>query len=309
MDVFRSMRTHILVPPNEITPQYTGLTLPDENLGKVLNRGIEFQLGWRKSPNKDFSYFINGNFTFAVNKVIYEAEPSTVPAYQRMTGHPVNSYLLYQGQGLYQDSATVSKTPHPLGSGPGDIRYKDVNGDGQINGLDEVRTNKSSTPEIMYGLTFGGRYKNFDATIFFQGQAAAQALLQPGGLNMAQQFYNGRWLQPGDNKYPRTFNGPTNATYGSNTYQSTFWLLNDGFLRLKNVEIGYNLSHLGVLQGTKISSARIYVSGNNLFSIDKWGPSFDPEAPGTTSPGAVSSTSGRYYPQQRVLNLGLSVNF
>ena len=309
VDVFRSMRTHILVPPNEVTPEYTGLTLPDENLGKVLNRGIEFQLGWKKSPNKDLSYFVNGNFTFAVNKVIYMAEPSTVPAYQRRTGHPVNSYLLYQAQGLYQDSATVSKTPHPLGSGPGDIRYKDVNGDGQISGLDEVRTNLSSTPEIMYGLSFGGRYKNLDATIFFQGQAAAQALLQPGGLNMAQQFYNGRWLQPGDNKYPRTFNGPTNATYGSNTYQSTFWLLNDGFLRLKNVELGYNLSHLGVLQRAKISSARIYVSGNNLFSIDKWGPSFDPEAPATTSPGQVSSTSGRYYPQQRVLNLGLSVNF
>jgi TonB-dependent starch-binding outer membrane protein SusC len=310
MDVFRSMRTHILVPPNEVVPEYTGLSLPDENLGKVLNRGIEFQLGWRKSVNRDFSYLINGNFTFAVNKVIYEAEPSSVPAYQRMTGHPVGSFLLYQAQGLYQDSATVSKTPHPLGSGPGDIQYKDVNGDGKINGLDEVRTNRSATPEIMYGFTFGGRYKNVDATIFFQGQAAAQALLQPGGLNMAQQFYDGRWQKAGDDKYPRTFNGPTNATYGSNTYQSTFWLLNDGFLRLKNVEIGYNLSHLGVLQKAKISSARIYVSGNNLFSMDKWGPSFDPEAPPTpTAPGQVASTSGRYYPQQRVLNIGLNVNF
>jgi hypothetical protein len=126
---------------------------------------------------------------------------------------------------------------------------------------------------------------------------------------MAQQFYDGRWQKSGDNKYPRTFNGPTNATYGSNTYQSNFWLLNDGFLRLKNVEIGYNLSRVGFIQRAKISSARIYVSGNNLFSIDKWGPSFDPEAPGTTTPGQVSSTNGRYYPQQRVLNIGLNVTF
>ena len=309
VDVFRSMRTHILVPPNAVVPEYTGLTLPDENLGKVLNRGIEFQLGWRKTVNKDFSYLINGNFTFAKNKVIYEAEPASVAAYQRMTGHPIGSYLLYQSQGIFQDQASVNKAPHPLGSGPGDIAYKDVNGDGQINGLDEVRTNLSSTPQIMYGFTFGGRYKNLDATVFFQGQAAAQALLQPGGLNMVQQFYDGRWLKAGDNKYPRTFNGPTNATYGSNTYSSNFWLLNDGFLRLKNVEIGYNLSHLGFVQKAKISSARIYVSGNNLFSIDKWGPSFDPESPGTTSPGQVSSTNGRYYPQQRVLNIGLNVIF
>ena len=310
VDVFRSMRTHILVPPNEVVPEYTGLTLPDENLGKVLNRGVEFQVGWRKSLNRDFSYFINGNFTYAVNKVIYEAEPAGVPSYQRMTGHPIGSFLLYQAQGLYQDSATINKTPHPIGSGPGDIRYKDVNGDGQINGLDEVRTNTSATPEIMYGISLGGRYKSLDATVFFQGQAAAQALLQPGGLNMAQQFYNGRWLQAGDNKYPRTFNGPTNATYGSNTYQSTFWLLNDGFLRLKNVQIGYNFNNMGWMKSARISSARIYVSGNNLFSIDKWGPSFDPEAPPTpTAPGQVASTSGRYYPQQRVLNLGLNVNF
>ena len=310
VDVFRSMRTHILVPPNEVVPEYTGLTLPDENLGKVLNRGVEFQVGWRKSLNRDFSYFINGNFTYAVNKVIYEAEPAGVPSYQRMTGHPIGSFLLYQAQGLYQDSATINKTPHPIGSGPGDIRYKDVNGDGQINGLDEVRTNTSATPEIMYGISLGGRYKSLDATVFFQGQAAAQALLQPGGLNMAQQFYNGRWLQAGDNKYPRTFNGPTNATYGSNTYQSTFWLLNDGFLRLKNVEIGYNLNSAAWMRGAKISSARIYISGNNLFSIDKWGPSFDPEAPPTPNqPGQVASTSGRYYPQQRILNLGLNVHF
>jgi len=309
LDVFRSMRTHILVQPNEVVPQYTGLSLPDENLGKVLNRGIEFQLGWRKTVNKDFSYLVNGNFTFAANKVVYEAEPSTVPDYQRQTGHPIGSFLIYPSQGLYQDAATVAGTPHPLGSGPGDIQYKDVNKDGQINGLDKVRTNKSSTPEIMYGVTFGARYKGFDATVFFQGQAAAQALLQPGGLNMAQQFYDGRWLKAGDNKYPRTFNGPTNATYGSNTYQSTFWLKNDGFLRMKNVEIGYNFGRMGFMQKAKLSSARIYISGNNLFSIDKWGPSFDPEAPPTTIPGQVASTSGRYYPQQRVLNLGLNVNF
>ncbi|HTJ13346.1 MAG TPA: TonB-dependent receptor [Dinghuibacter sp.] len=303
LDVFRSMRTHILVPPNETVPQYTGLTLPDENLGKVLNHGLDFQLGWRKSPSRDFSYFLTGNFTFVVNKVVYEAEPSSVPSYQRMTGHPIGSFLLYQSMGLYQDTATVSHTPHPLGSGPGDIRYKDVNGDGQINGLDEVRTNLSETPEIMYGLTFGGKYKAFDVTVFFQGQAAAKAMLQPGGLNMAQQFYDGRWLKPGDDKYPRTFNGPTNATYGSNTYGSTFWLLNDGFLRMKNVEIGYNFPRGGVLAKAKIASARLYVSGNNLFSIDKWGPSFDPEAP------SGPSTNGRYYPQQRVLNVGLNVTF
>ena len=303
LDVFRSLRSHILVPPSEAVPAYTGLTLPDENLGIVANRGAELELGYHRSPNRSFSYYLSGNVTFAVNKVIYEAEPASVPGYQKMTGHPTGSWLLYQAQGLYQDTATVNKTPHPLGSGPGDIRYKDVNGDGAINGLDEVRTTESATPEIMYGMTFGARYKGFDATIFFQGQARAKAMLQPGGLNMAEQFFTGRWQQPGDDKYPRTFNGPTNATYGSNTYASTFWLKNDAFVRLKNVEIGYTVPRGGLLARAKIQSIRFYVSGNNLLSIDKWGPSFDPEAPSGTG------TNGRYYPQQRVVNAGLNVTF
>lgn len=309
-DLFRSMRTHILIPPSEVVPLYTGLTLPDENLGKVLNQGIELQIGYHQSPGRNFSYFINGNFTYAVNKVVYEAEPAGVPSYQRMTGHPTNSWLLYQAQGLYQDSADVANSPHPLGSGPGDIKYADINKDGAINGLDKVRSTVSATPQIMYGTTFGGRWKGLDMTIFFQGQARAKAMLQPGGLNMPEEFFTGRWLKDGDNKYPRTFNGPTNATYGSNTYASTFWLRNDAFLRLKNVEIGYTLPRDGFMNRAKIQGARIYISGNNLFSIDKFGPSFDPESPGNyTSGTAIVGTNGRYYPQQRVINIGLNVTF
>jgi TonB-linked SusC/RagA family outer membrane protein len=302
IDVFRSMRTNILIPPTAVVPQYTGQTLPYENLGKVLNRGIELGLGYRGGSTKKFSYFINGNFTYAANKVVYFAEAASVPDYQKATGHPTSSWLIYQAEGLYQNAEEVTKSAHPLGSGPGDIKYKDVNGDGQINSLDQVRTMQSAMPQIMYGTTFGGRYKNIDVTIFFQGQAKAQAMLQPSGLNMAEQFYTGRWLKEGDNQYPRTFNGPTSRTFGSNTYGSTFWLLNDDFLRLKNVEIGYNFSK-ELLGRIKMQAARLYISGNNLFSIDKWGPSFDPEAP------SGPSTNGRYYPQQRVLNLGLVVTF
>lgn len=303
LDAFTSTRSHILIPPNAAVPEFTGLTLPDENLGKVLNHGLEMDLGYKHNTNKDFSYSVGGNITFAINKVLYEAEPSSVPSYQRMTGHPTDSWLLYQALGLYQDSAQINKSAHPVGVGPGDIQYKDINGDGQINALDEVRTTQSATPEIMFGSTFSTRYKNFDATIFFQGQARAHAMLQPSGLQEALQFYTGRWLSPGDDKYPRTFNGETHSSYGSNTYSSTFWLMNDAFLRLKNVEVGYTLHDNHTLKSAGIQSIRIYVSGNNLFSIDKFGPSFDPEAPDGTS------TNGEYYPQLRVINAGLSVKF
>jgi len=312
IDLFRSMRRHILIPPSSVVPQYTGQTLPDENLGQVLNRGIELGLDYHGGNPKTFTYYISGNFTYAVNKVVYAAEPSSVPDYQKATGHPTGSWLIYQAQGLFQNTDQVNKTPHPLGTGPGDIRYQDVNGDGKINALDQVRTMQSATPQIMYGTTLGGKYKNFDVTIFFQGQARAKAMLQPAGLNMADQFFDGRWLKEGDNKYPRTFNGPTSRTFGSNTYGSTFWLLNDAFLRLKNVEIGYNFSK-ELLSRVKIQNARLYISGNNLFSVDKFGPNFDPEAPSVSNPNVgsavITGTNGRYYPQQRVLNLGLNVTF
>lgn len=119
---------------------------------------------------------------------------------------------------------------------------------------------------------------------------------------MAEEFFTGRWLKEGDSKYPRTFNGATHRTFGSNTYPSDFWLRNDAFVRLKNLEIGYNFSK-SIANRINMQSARIYISANNLFSIDKFGPSFDPESPS----GPV--TDGQYYPQQRIINLGLNITF
>ena len=302
LDLWRANRSDILGAPTAVVPDYAGIILPDENYGKVNSHGLDFDAHFNKSVSHDFSYSVSGNFTYATNKIKYIAESPNVPDYQKRTGYPMDSWFVYQSDGLYQTQQEVDNSPHPEGSGPGDIRYVDQNGDGEINDLDKIRLTKSQTPEIMYGLTLGGTYRSFDLTIFFQGQAAAQALLQPAGLNMAEEFFTGRWLKQGDHGYPRTFNGPTSRTFGTNTLASDFWLRNDGFVRLKNVEIGYNFSK-GLLDRLKIQRARVYINGNNLFSIDDFGPSFDPESPSGTS------TSGRYYPQQRVINLGLNLTF
>lgn len=302
IDVFHSSRSNILVPPSAAVPDYTGLSLPDVNLGKVDNKGAEVYIGYNKKVNSNLSLNISGNMTYAVNKVIYRAEPANVPDYQRSTGYPIDSWLLYQADGIFQNTAELNAYPHQQGTGVGDIRYKDVNGDGVINDLDKVRSTLSNTPQILYGTTLGGRYKNFDFTVFFQGQARARAILMPNGLNMAEEFFTGRWLNEGDNTYPRTFNGPTGRSYGSNAYPSTFWLRNDAFLRLKNVEIGYNFSKT-MLSKIKVQGARVYISGNNLFSVDSFGSSFDPES------AASTINYGRYYPQQRVINIGANITF
>lgn len=302
LDMWQASRTDILGPPTAVVPDYAGIILPDENYGKVNSHGIDFDMQYQKRINSSFSYYVSGNFTYATNKVKYIAESTNVPAYQRRTGYPMDSWFLYQSDGLYQTQEEVDNSPHPEGAGPGDIKYKDQNGDGEINDLDKVRLTQSQIPQILYGLTLGGSYKNFDFTIFFQGQAKAKAILMPGGLNMAEEFYTGRWLKQGDNNYPRTFNGPTGRTFGANTYASDFWLRNDGFARLKNVEVGYNFSN-SFLERLKLQQARVYINGNNVFSIDKFGPSFDPESPNSTI------TTGSYYPQQRVINIGLNLTF
>lgn len=299
IDYFRSMRSNILITRAESVPAYTGLTLPNENLGKVLNRGVEVDAFYNSRVNRDFSFTIRGNMTFARNKVIFMDEAQDIPAYQRKTNIPIDAWFLYQSDGIYQNQDEVNKSPHPAGTAPGDIRYKDVNGDNQINDLDKVRMPLVRTPEIMFGTGFSCTYKNFDCSIFFQGQARARGYLAPAGLNMLGEFFDGRWQQAGDHRYPRNFNGPTGRTFGVNTYPSDFWLRNAAFVRLKNVELGYTLPP-AMMKRLKLQGARVYINGNNLFSIDKFGPSLDPENP---------SDAGQYYPIQRIINIGASLSF
>jgi TonB-linked SusC/RagA family outer membrane protein len=151
VDVFRSMRSNILITRSESVPLYTGLTLPNENLGRVLNRGIEVEAIYNNKGDKEFTYSIRGNITYVKNKVIFMDEAPNIPSYQQKTNLPIDSWFLYQSDGIYQNQQEIDNSPHPAGTAPGDIRYKDVNGDGAINDLDKVRTPLTRTPEIIFG--------------------------------------------------------------------------------------------------------------------------------------------------------------
>ncbi|WAC13157.1 SusC/RagA family TonB-linked outer membrane protein [Dyadobacter pollutisoli] len=299
IDYFRSLRSGILITRSESVPAYTGVTLPNQNLGKVLNQGIEVDAYYNGTIGNSFSYHVRGNLTFARNKVIFMDEAASVPLYQQKTNIPIDSWLVYESNGLYQNQREIDDSPHPANTAPGDIRYKDINGDGAINGLDQVRKSSVRTPQLVYGTSLGCSWRNLDFSLFVQGQAKAQSYLAPAGLNMAREFFDGRWQKEGDNQFPRSFNGPTGATRGVNTLTSDFWLRNAAFVRLKNVELGFTLPS-AILKRAKMHGARIYVNGSNLFSIDQFGPSFDPEIP---------NSNGYYYPQQRVVNLGANISF
>lgn len=294
-DYFYNVRSNILAFRNASVPTSTGLTLPMENIGEVVNRGYEFMVSYGNTSG-NFNYEVSVNGGFAKNKIKFWDETPGAPDYQRSTGHPMNSDLYYQAIGIYEDQAEVDASPHWEGARAGDIRFKDVNNDGQINGLDRVRDDRSDIPTFTGGLGLNLSYKNIYAAVLIQGAAGAVRYHDPtnsGAIgNFFQRDVEGRWTPDniGASK-PRTWNG--SGEYWTQQL-NTYWLQSTDYVRLKSVEVGYNLPKK--LTGKiGLNNATIYFSGLNLFTLDGL-DGFDPES--------ISNIS---YPPNKVFNLGLTV--
>lgn len=228
-------------------------------------------------------------------------EATKTPEWQRVTGHSMDGYTLYQAKGIYQTQEEVDNSVHLDGAKPGDLIYEDTNDDGKITFDDAVRTDKSATPRWMFGLTLGGSWKGIDLTAFFQGQADAQILVKPT-MNMAKDFYDGRYREDAtaeENahaKWPRAFMSVSQVN-DNDALDSDWWLRDASFVRLKSLEIGYTFPK-SLIQHIGLTNARIYVNGNNLFTIDSV-KIFDPEM-----------TAGiKGYPIQRSWTFGLNLAF
>lgn len=305
---FQQKRSNILAVRNASIPSVSGIVnpygsgslVPSENIGKVNSNGIEATLGYN-SHSKAFAYGISGNITYAKSKIINIDEASGVLGYQRQTGQPLNTYLLYTATGIFRSQDELSKYPHLNGNRLGDLIYQDVNGDGKITADDQVRTKYGNIPEITYGAVLNAGYKNFDLAAVFAGQAhVSQYVLPESGTvgNFYSSWADNRWspTNTGGN-YPRV-DTRASASINGGLYNSTFWLNDASFLRLKNIEIGYNFAS-GFLGRTKIQGLRLYVNAFNLFTITKV-KDYDPEG---------NSGSGQFYPQQRIVNAGVNVRF
>lgn len=297
-DYFYNLRSNILTFRNASVPGSTGLTLPMENIGKVVNKGFEFMISYANNNNENFRYEISINGGFAKNRIKFWDEPPGAPIYQRSTGHPMNSNLYYQAIGIYRDQAEIDSTPHWIGAIPGDVQFKDINGDGKIDGNDMVRDNRSDIPTFTGGFGASLGYKNFYATIFFQGATGAYRYKDATHSGAIGNFYlddaEGRWTQSNpDASKPRTWNG--SGAYWTQQ-PNTHWLQNNNYLRLKNVEVGYNFPKT-LLNRMGISSATIYFSGLNMLTFDHLSD-FDPE-----------TIIDNAYPPNKVYNLGLTLTF
>lgn len=321
-DVFQEVRDNLLT--NTITPSIIGQSQIQINAGKARYRGIEGEFTLNKRFNKvDVALF--GNYTYAVSKILAINEEAGLPSYQKALGHSIASvaqlnsdagstsdvtYIssFLQADGIYQNAAEIAAGPKQRFSGaiqPGDIRYKDINGDGVIDNLDFVRSDYSFVPTSYFG--FGARvgYKSFDLSVLFQGALGSTIsinnIINSSSQNAGyiNQFSVDRWTPAtaATALYPRL----AIADRGNNTQNSDFWLRSGDYLRLKHAELGYSLPK-GLIDKMKMSSCRIYLSGFNLLTFDKLkGLPIDPEIP-----MAGYNTS---YPYLRTYSLGINAKF
>jgi TonB-linked SusC/RagA family outer membrane protein len=298
-DYFYNLRENILWQRNASVPGSTGLSLPRENIGKVKNSGVEVLFGYKNTAGS-FSYQFSLNGAYQKDEILFWDETPGVPEYQKSTGRPMNSRLLYQSIGVFKDQAAVDAYPHWENARPGDIIFKDVNNDGEINALDQVRNDKTDLPRFTGGFDANLAYKNFYANILFQGAAGATTIhYSNSGLfgNFMQQDADGRWTEenPSSTK-PRAWNFSEEYWMADYDINNTYFLRSTDYLRLKNIEIGYNLPAT-INKKLGIEGLRIFVSGTNLLTFTKL-LDYDPETSGYSQ-----------YPPVKVYNAGISLTF
>ncbi len=282
LDVFNHDRYDILAKPNATVPQYVGVTLPDLNQGKVNNKGFEASIRYNSNSAKDFQYFLEANTWYAKNKIVFNSEAIRLFEYQYTTGRAIGQPFGLEALGLFKDAADIAASPkHTFAPvQPGDIKYKDQNGDGVIDQNDTRPIGNTSLPTVTYSLHGGLKYKGFDLDFLFQGITGNTVYF---GGSLFHAFQNNGKIAPIalDRWTPET---ATTASYprlsasnNLNNYRfSSFWQRDGSFLKLRNVELGYTIPQ-SLVQKIKFANVRIFANGTNLLSFDKMQGYVDPE--------------------------------
>jgi TonB-linked SusC/RagA family outer membrane protein len=308
-DYFNDYRSQIYLERQNF-PSTAGLEAAiSGNVGEVKSSGFEGSIDYQYASTKNWWLTGRANFTYATNEYVKLDERDYADEYLKRKGYSINQWWGLIAERLFVDEAEIQNSPEQdFGTyQAGDIKYKDVNGDGVINSNDQVPLGFPTVPEIQYGFGLSGGFKDFDASFFFQGNARVSLFINPGTSdNGIAPFANRRnaltliaddyWTETNPNVHafwPRLSTEPL----PNNTQTSTWWLRDGSFLRLKTVEIGYNLPK-GTFQKLGLQNSRVYFSGENLlvFSpFDLW----DPEM----------GRAGLGYPPNRRFNVGIQLSF
>lgn len=309
VDVFQEERSRILTNARTI-PGHVGIAAAiSRNRGKARNRGVEAELTYNGHIGK-VSVFTRANYTYTKNKILDMDEPVLQYPWQSAVGGPIGYDLGYISEGLFQSEDEIAKSPLQRFSSkviPGDIKYRDINGDNIIDETDRVMIPVLNVPNSVWGATFGMGYKGFDVSVLFQGAAGGRQQYSGQIVNAYRLGFRphhlGRWTpeNAADATYPALHLQESNAA--NNSMSSTYWARNTDYIKLKNLELGYQFP-VRWIKWAGLKTARLYFSGMNLISWDHVKDlGIDPE----------SNTAGRYgwqpYPVQRIYNAGLTVNF
>lgn len=281
-------------------PKSIGLGAPFQNAGVVENRGWDVSLGYNNQIG-DFLYNVTVNVSDVKNKVLDMKGVARTGLQVNHEGYPINSLYGYEAIGLFESEEDVNNHATQFGNlAPGDIKYKDQNGDGMINSEDEIIMG-SHLPRYSYSGNIDLAYKGLDFSLFLQGVGKGVGYLYGQGImpfyegGTVQEQHKDRWTPDNtDAVFPRLAFNETN-----NIQNSTFWMKNAAYLRVKNVQLGYTVP-LSANVKTHIKSLRVYASGQNLFTFDKFWEGYDPEGP---------IGNGSWYPQMKVYSIGLNVKF
>lgn len=317
VDVFKEQRRDIFMQRRTVPGSSGFIQTPWANYGKVDNQGIDMSLDVNKKLSRDLSISARGTFTYAVNEIIEQDEPSAVVGtYRSSTGKPVGQIFGLIAEGLFTEEDFADVENGVLKEGlptqdfgpvrPGDIKYRDLNDDGMITDLDMTAIGGTYDPQIVYGFGVNAFFKNIDFGFFLQGNAKTYRLIRglafiPGsggtGLGNIYSNVNDRWTVDNPSQdvfWPRL----TAGNNENNNRPSTWWLRDMSMLRVKSIELGYSFP-VGLIGKAGMKSARLFARGDNLFTFsgfDLW----DPE---------LGTDNGFRYPIMKSVSIGLDVNF
>ncbi len=304
LDLFKEHRWDILTTV-KTTPAFIAVDLPVVNLGKVDNRGFELELGWKDKIGGKFGYRIKGNISYAHNTIIEMDEVPKEYPWQVETGRSVGQNFGYVFDGFVTDAdiAAGNLPNQHTDLHPGDAKYVDLNNDGEITTVDQKAIGYTKYPELTGGLNLGFDFFGFDFSMLWSGAALVSryintALRIPFGptqlLPLQRWIYDGRWTAETASTatLPRV---STNSITNNYTLDSSLWLRNAAYLRLKNVRLGYSFPS-SMLKQAGIRGLRLYVSAENVLTIDSYKIS-DPE------------NTDRSYPLQTTFTAGVNLTF
>lgn len=314
VDYFHEQREGIWME-RKYLPSIVGLgSNPRANVGKVLSEGFDGNFAFREKINK-VDITVRGNITYSQNTILEKDEENNVYPYQMERDYRVNQAKGLIALGLFKDYDDIRNSPkQEFGTvQPGDIKYKDVNGDGVVNDGDKVAIGATTKPNMIYGFGISASWKGLDVNVHFQGAGKTSFFIEGATVHafsagewgniLSDVANSNRWIDHEISGTMATEN--PNASYprlsyggNSNNYrQSTFWLRNGSYLRLKTLELGYSIPK-PLVNKIRFNNIRLFLRGSNLLTFSSF-KLWDPE---------LGSSTGTEYPLAKSLTLGLSVN-